>query len=77
MRALFLFVKNAIGALLFVAGVLMLFLPGPGVLTILAALALLNFPGKRKLELRVLHIPSVLSAINRVRARAGRLPLSF
>ena len=77
LRALFLVVKNALGLVLFLAGVLMLFLPGQGLLTILAALALLNFPGKRKLEMRFLHLPRVLSTINWVRLRAGREPLWF
>jgi uncharacterized membrane protein SpoIIM required for sporulation len=77
MRMMFLLVKNALGALLLVAGVVMIFLPGQGILTILAGLALLNFPGKRKLELRFLHMPSVLSSINWLRVRAGRDPLSL
>lgn len=77
LRMAFLLLKNAFGALLFVAGVLMIFLPGQGILTILAALALLNFPGKRKLELRFLQKPPVLSSINWLRVRAGRDPLRF
>ena len=77
LRMVFLLVKNALGALLFVAGVLMIFLPGQGILTVLAGLALLNFPGKRKLEMRFLHLPKVLSSINWVRIKAGRNPLSF
>ena len=77
LRALFLLVKNAIGALLFVAGLLMIFLPGQGILTMVAGLALLNFPGKRKLEMRFLHLPRVLSSINWLRVKVGREPLSF
>jgi hypothetical protein len=74
---MFLTVKNAVGGLLLVAGILMLVLPGQGILTILAALALLNFPGKRALELRILHRPALLKGINWLRRRAGRKPLSF
>lgn len=77
LRALFLLIKNLLGTTLFLLGVLMLFLPGPGILTMMVALALINFPGKRKLELRLLHRPAVLTAINRIRIRAGREPLSF
>ena len=77
LRALFLLVKNAIGATLFFAGAVLVFLPGQGLLTMLAGLALLNFPGKRKLEMRFLHMPKVLSSINWLRLRAGREPLSF
>ncbi len=77
LRVLFLLVKNALGAVLFVAGIVMFFLPGQGLLTMLAGLALLNFPGKRKLEMRFLHLPKVLTSINWLRLRAGREPLSF
>ncbi|NIO43323.1 MAG: hypothetical protein GTO41_26130 [Burkholderiales bacterium] len=77
LRALFLVVKNSLGMVLFLVGVLMIFLPGQGFLTILAGLALLNFPGKRKLEMRFLYRPRVLSTINWLRLRAGREPLSF
>ncbi len=77
LRSLFLAVKNTLGALLLVAGILMLVLPGQGILTILAALALLDFPGKRKLEMGILHRPAVFKRINWLRRRAGREPLSF
>jgi uncharacterized membrane protein SpoIIM required for sporulation len=40
LRVVFLAVKNTLGGLLLVAGILMLVLPGQGILTILAALAL-------------------------------------
>ncbi|GMQ96001.1 MAG: hypothetical protein BMS9Abin14_490 [Gammaproteobacteria bacterium] len=76
-RMLFLIVKNAFGWLLLVAGILMLVLPGQGILTMLAALALLDFPGKRALEMRILHRPVILNSINWLRQRAGREPLSF
>ena len=77
LRILFLVVKNTLGAVLLIAGIMMLVLPGQGILTILAAFALLNFPGKRSLEMRILHQPVVLKSINWLRLRAGREPLSF
>lgn len=77
LRIVFLTVKNALGAFLLTAGILMLVLPGQGILTILAALALLDFPGKRALEMRILHRPAILNSINWLRRRAGREPLSF
>jgi len=76
-RSLFLTAKNSIGAFLLVAGILMLVLPGQGILTILAALAMLDFPGKRKLEMSILHRPTVMKSINWLRKRAGREPLLF
>lgn len=77
LRIIFLTIKNALGGVLLVAGIMMLVLPGQGILTILAALALLNFPGKRTLEMRILHQPPILNSINWLRRRAGREPLSF
>lgn len=77
LRILFLTVKNSIGAVLLVAGILMLLLPGQGILTILAALAMLDFPGKRRMEMRILHRPAILRSVNWLRIRAGREPLAF
>jgi hypothetical protein len=76
-RFIFLAIKNTLGGFLLIAGIAMLLLPGQGILTILAALALLDFPGKRMLEMRLLHRPAVLRTINWLRLRAGREPLSF
>jgi hypothetical protein len=55
----------------------MLAAPGPGILTIFAALVLLDVPGKRTLEQRFLALPAVLHTINRIRQRAGRSPLEM
>ncbi len=77
LRFLFLAGKNALGTLLLVSGIVMLALPGQGILTIVAALALLNYPGKRRLEMLILRTPAVLKTINRLRRSAGREPLSF
>lgn len=67
--------KNLVGLVLLLAGVAMLFLPGQGVLTIVVALVLLEFPGKRRLERRLVRKPRVLAALNRLRARVGVAPL--
>jgi hypothetical protein len=74
-RAVLLVLKNLLGLVLFVAGLLMLITPGPGILALLLGLSLLDFPGKRILERRLVRIPSVLNALNRVRLRRGRPPL--
>ena len=67
--------KNVVGAILLLAGVAMLVLPGQGIVTILVGISLLNFPGKRRLELRIVRLPTVLRAIHWIRAKAGRPPL--
>ena len=67
--------KNLLGGLVFLAGVAMLVLPGQGMLTILLGLSLLDFPGKRKLELKIVRLRGVKRVINWIRAKAGAAPL--
>jgi len=61
--------KNLLGVVLVVLGGIMALLrvPGPGILTILLGVMLLNFPGKRRLERWLIRRPTVPSAINRRR----------
>jgi hypothetical protein len=74
---LFLIAKNALGALLLVLGLAMLVLPGQGLLTLLVALLLLDFPGKYRLERRIIGGPRVLGAINALRERWNKQPLEI
>lgn len=67
--------KNALGAVLLFAGLVMMVLPGQGIITLLVALSLLEFPGKRSLELRLIRQQHVSSAINWTRSKAGQPPL--
>jgi len=76
-RFLFLILKNAAGAVCVAAGFVMLFIPGQGLLTIFIGVLLLNFPGKRKLELRLVRHPQIRQAINWIRHRAGKEPLQL
>jgi hypothetical protein len=69
--------KNALGAVLVVLGVLMLVLPGQGVLTLLIGLFLLDFPGKYRLERRLIGSKRVLPIVNALRARWNRPPLEL
>jgi hypothetical protein len=68
-------VKNVIGAIFLFVGFLMLFLPGQGILTMLIGVTMLDFPGKHKLEARMIGRPAVLNAINTMRQKFGRPPL--
>jgi len=67
--------KNVVGVLLAIAGLAMLVLPGQGLITLALSLVLLDLPGKRKLEARVLRSPKLLGPINRLRHRFGKPPL--
>src|SRR5215207_11552292 len=77
LRACGIFVKNLLGLLLVGAGVVMSLpgVPGQGVLTILLGIMLLDFPGKRTLETRIVSRPRVNGAVNALRARFGKPPL--
>jgi hypothetical protein len=67
--------KNVLGFVFLLAGIAMLVLPGQGLLTILIGLLMLDFPGKRALERRIVRRPAILGFLNRLRARHGRPPL--
>lgn len=75
MHALIAIGRNVAGYLFLVLGVFMLILPGQGVLTIVAGLALVDFPGKHRLIQWLVARPSVLKSMNWMRERAGRQPL--
>jgi hypothetical protein len=69
--------KNILGVALVVLGVVMSLpgVPGPGVLTVLLGIMLLDFPGKRALELKLVSRAQVRRAIDRVRRRFDKPPL--
>ncbi|WP_447980744.1 hypothetical protein [Candidatus Nitrospira bockiana] len=53
----------------------MLVLPGQGVLAILVGLTLLDFPGKRQLQSRLVRQRKVLESLNGIRRKFHRPPL--
>jgi archaellum biogenesis protein FlaJ (TadC family) len=75
LRLAVLFGKNIIGVSLIIGGLLMLVLPGQGLLTIVTGLLLINYPGKYKLEQKLVAIPSVFRALNWIRVKANKPPL--
>jgi hypothetical protein len=68
-------VKNLLGLLLVACGTVMLVTPGQGILAILIGICLMDFPGKRRLEKALLRRRGILTALNTIRAKAGKLPL--
>ena len=66
--------KNLLGAVLVLMGLVMLVTPGQGLLTLLAGLLLMNFPGKYRLERWLVQRPGVLRALNWLRRRQGHVP---
>lgn len=72
-----LILKNLIGLVLIGVGIVLSLpgIPGPGIVTILLGLVMLDIPGKRPLETRLVRRPAVLQSINRLRARFDKPPL--
>lgn len=69
--------KNLLGFALVVVGIALSVpgIPGQGLLTVVVGLALVDFPGKRRVERAILGRPKVIQRINRLRARFRRPPL--
>lgn len=68
--------RNLLGVVLVLLGLLMLLLPGQGLLTLLVGVLLLDIPGKHALFQRVLGRPKILSAVNKLRARHHVEPMA-
>jgi len=68
-------IKNLIGYVLIIGGILMLVLPGQGLFTIFIGLMMSNYPGKYFIERKFIAIPSVLKTINWLRKRSNQEPL--
>lgn len=66
--------KNLLGALLVALGIILSVpgVPGQGLLTILLGIMLLDFPGKRSLEYKLVSRPSVFKTINKLRRKFGK-----
>lgn len=67
--------RNLFGCVLVVAGILMLVLPGQGLLTILVGVMLMDLPGKYRIARSIIVHPPVLQSMNWIRRHAGRTPL--
>jgi hypothetical protein len=76
LRIVGLALKNIAGLAFLLAGFLMLFLPGQGLLTMLIGISLMDFPGKRTLERKLVGQPAVLRTINKLREKFNRPPLT-
>ena len=75
MRLMVLIGKNCLGYLLLLGGLLMLVLPGQGILTIVTGLLLMDYPGKFRLERKIVATPVVLKGLNWLRGKANQPPL--
>ena len=64
--------KNLLGIIFVIAGIMMLALPGQGLLTIIIGLVLMDFPGKYHAERWVISRHSILRTTNWIRKKAGK-----
>jgi len=72
LKLLVLITKNFFGVLLLLSGILMLVLPGQGILTIITGLVFMDYPGKYKFERKLLRQKGVINSINLIRSRLSK-----
>lgn len=72
LKLLALITKNFFGILLLLSGILMLVLPGQGILTIITGLVFIDYPGKYKFERKLLRQKGVINSINWIRSRLSK-----
>ena len=72
LKLLVLITKNFFGVLLLMSGILMLVLPGQGILTIITGLVFMDYPGKYKFERKLLRQKGVINSINWIRSRLSK-----
>jgi hypothetical protein len=69
--------KIIVGVFVLVCGIVMLVLPGQGLITMLIGLSLLPFPGKNRIEQNLLSRKSVRFTLNWIRFKANKEPFIF
>ena len=69
--------KNVVGVITIIAGLVMTITPGQGLVAILVGVILCDFPGKRKLERKLIARPLVLNTLNKIRSRFNRPPIEL
>lgn len=67
--------RNLLAIVLLIAGVAMIILPGPGIISIIVAIALADFPGKRRVERAFIRAWIVRTPLNAMRIKYGALPI--
>lgn len=66
--------RNVLGLVVFCCGVLMLVLPGQGILSMLVGLMLIDYPSKHEFERWLMAKPAVHRPLNWLRSRVHRPP---
>lgn len=66
---------NVAGVVLIAAGIVMLILPGQGIVTVLIGLSVLDLPIKHKILRWLLQRRKIQEGVQRLRSKAGKPPL--
>lgn len=77
LKIILLVVKNILGCVVFLMGVVMLVTPGQGLLFILLGVVLLDFPGKRSVQRWILSHKPIVRSVIWLRDRGNVEPLEF
>jgi hypothetical protein len=67
--------KNGVGIFFILAGLIMLVLPGQGLVALLVGMSLTDFPGRDRLVRAIMRQKRVLGSANWLRAKCNRPPL--
>lgn len=70
-------IKNIVGLVLFIMGLVMVFIPGQGLLTMLLGVVLMEFPGKQKLVCFFASKKTIQNGLNWIRKKKHVAPLRF
>lgn len=73
-RLLLQLARNSLGAILLIAGLLMLIIPGPGLITLVLGLTVSDFSAKHRVIRQFLNRPGVMDSLNWMRRKYRRPP---
>ena len=74
---IFLFIRNLIGIILIIMGLAMFVLPGQGLITFVIGMSLVDFPGKRKLFIKIVKNHRIQNSLNWFRIKSKKTPFNF
>ena len=69
--------RNFIGIVFLIAGIVMLVLPGQGIITILIGISFMDFPKKHHLVDYLVHRKKVITFLNWIRQKEKKPPFEF
>ncbi len=75
-RMLLTVIKNVAGVAFIIAGIIMLFIPGQGILTIIVGVMLTSFPGKQRMAYWLVSRKTIFRSLNALRKRWNKPPFT-